>query len=415
VTEQTPVLLEPLVKFMRPVFYFFRHPVGFLNYLYLTIILVGTLAIWAFFGGVITRMAAVQIARREKIGVRDAWRFTRNRWLSFFAAPLFPLGVILVVVLLTIVYGLFHMIPLLGDVLDGLLWPLIILAGLVMAVVLIGLVGWPMMYATVSAEGSDTFDALSRSYSYVYQRPWQYVWYSVVALVYGMALVFFVGLVGSLTVYLGKWGVSQTPFISAKYADREPEYLFVYAPTSYGWRDLLMHGNPAAYDHGKIKPEYLASMKWYNYVGAFMVSAWLFAIFLLLLGFGYTYFWTASTIVYLLMRRKVDDTELDEVYLEEEEPESPYSEPLPEESAEESPPPEQPPEAAHAHYEPAPEPVRVAPPVMVDPPTLKAPLAAEPAPGQTSTGTVASPATPAGPSATPAHGADGSPAPGPNP
>jgi hypothetical protein len=390
VSEQTPVLIEPLVKFMRPVVYFFHYPAGFLNYIYLTIILVGTLAIWALFGGMITRMAAVQIARRERIGVRDAWKFTKNRWLSFFSAPLLPLGIVLVVVLLTILFGVIHLIPALGDVVDGVFWFLIIGAGLVMTVVLIGLVGWPMMYATVSAEGSDTFDALSRSYSYVYQNPWSYVWYCAVAMVYGMVLVFFVGLVGSMTIYLGKWGLSQTPFLSA--ANREPEYLFRYAPTSYGWRDLLMHGNPAAYEHGTIKPDYLASMTWYNSVGAVLVSVWLYVIFLLVLGFAYTYFWTASTIIYLLMRRKVDDTELDEVFLEEEEPESPYSEPPPEEKA----------EAAPAHV---PEPTHVAQPVMVEPPTLKTPTAAEHTPG------------PSEPAPAPSHGqgGDGSPSSGAKP
>jgi hypothetical protein len=66
-------------------------------------------------------------------------------------------------------------------------------------------------------------------------------------------------------------------------------------------------------------------MKGYNYVGTFIVTVWLYLFFLMILGFGYSYFWSASTIIYLLMRRKVDDTELDEVYLENEEPEGPYS------------------------------------------------------------------------------------------
>ena len=49
---------------------------------------------------------------------------------------------------------------------------------------------------------------------------------------------------------------------------------------------------------------------------------------LLVVGFGYSYFWTASTIIYLLMRRKVDDTEMDEIHLEEE-PEQPWTPPAP--------------------------------------------------------------------------------------
>ena len=59
-----------------------------------------------------------------------------------------------------------------------------------MAVFLVGLVGYPLMYTTISAEGdqSDTFDALSRSINYVYQSPWHYIWYWIVAVVYGAAV-----------------------------------------------------------------------------------------------------------------------------------------------------------------------------------------------------------------------------------
>src|SRR5262245_26693817 len=44
---------------------------------------------------------------------------------------------------------------------------------------------------------------------------------------------------------------------------------------------------------------------------------WLGVVFLLVVGFGYSYFWTASTIIYSLMRKVVDDTEIDEIHLEE--------------------------------------------------------------------------------------------------
>ena len=60
----------------------------------------------------------------------------------------------------------------------------------------------------LSAEGSDSFDALSRCYSYVLQKPWSYIWYAAVALVYGAIVVFFVGLMGSLMA-LGTQNVSQ--------------------------------------------------------------------------------------------------------------------------------------------------------------------------------------------------------------
>jgi hypothetical protein len=322
-TKQFPVLIEPLVKFLRPGVYLLHPSAGFWNRIYFILVLLSTLATWALFGGAITRMAAVQIARKEKIGMGEAIRFTLARYVSFFSAPLFPLLGVLFFVVCLIIFGILHLIPAVGDiVVDGLGWPLVLLAGGVMAVLLVGLIGWPMMYATISAEGSDSFDALSRSYSYVLQSPWHYLWYSLVALGYGAVVVFFVGFMGSLVVYLGKWGIDQTPFITN--ANRQPEYLFVYAPTSFHWRELLLQGSSALAPDGTVRQSYLEEFRWYNTLGMWMVTVWLYIFFLLVLGFGYSYFWSASTIIYLLMRRKVDDTELDEVYLEEEETEDVY-------------------------------------------------------------------------------------------
>jgi hypothetical protein len=313
IRDQIPVLIEPLVKFLSPIIYLLDQHAGFWNRIYFALVLIWSCATWALFGGAITRMAAVQLARKEKISLGEALRFTTARYLSYLSAPLIPLVFVGVVVVFLMIFGLFHLIPLFGDiVVDGLGWPLVLLAGLAMAVVLVGLVGWPMMYGTISAEGSDSFDALSRSYSYVYQSPWHYVWYGLVALAYGAVVVFFVGLMGSLTVYLGKLGMSSTGSI----AGRSPDFLFVFAPTSFGWRDLLL-GNSS-------QEELLKDMTWYNSVGAFMVSVWLYLAFLIVVGFAYSFFWCESTIVYLLMRRKVDDTELDEVYLEDDELDEAY-------------------------------------------------------------------------------------------
>jgi hypothetical protein len=188
------------------------------------------------------------------------------------------------------------------------------------------MVGYPMMYTTLSTEGSDTFDALSRSYNYVYESPWHYLWYSVVAVAYGAVLVLFVVVVGSLATYLAKWGVSKFP---AWGADRSPEYLFVYAPESLGWRKLLTDGSPAAINElgEPINPDeynrYMENYAWYNHAGAALTSFWVHLVFLMVIGFGYSYFWTASTQMYLLMRRRVDETEMDEVYVEEEAPDAP--------------------------------------------------------------------------------------------
>lgn len=333
--EQMPVLLEPLIKFLRPVIYLFEPNAGFWNRLYLFAIILWTLFTWAFFGGAICRMAAVQLARNEKVGLREALAFAKQRIRSYFFGPVLPLLFLGLLTFFLIIFGLLigHTY-FFGDIfLVPLFYPLVLIFGLIMAVVLVGLVGYPLMNPTISTEGTDSFDALSRSYSYVYQAPWQYVWYSFLALLYGAVLIFFVGMMGSLMVYLGKWGLSQAPWLYSAETnrDREPHYLFVWTPTSFGWRDVFLMDSPHAVAEPRhtasgivttgyrMSDEYMKNVSIPNYIGTVFVSIWIYLFFLLILGFGYSYFWTASTLIYLLMRRHVDDTELDEVYLEDEE------------------------------------------------------------------------------------------------
>jgi hypothetical protein len=328
--DQIPVLIEPLVKFFRPVGYLLSPHGTFLVRLYFLLVIVWTLATWAVFGGAITRIAAIQIARNDRIGLAEALRFTLARWRSYFFASFAPLLGIAFIALGLVLFGIGNLIPGFAEVWDGVLWFVPLGLGLLMAFVLVGLIGWPMIHATLSTEGSDSFDALSRSYSYVYQKPWNYLWYALVALAYGAVVVFFVGLMGSLMVYLSKWGVNQTPL--SRTFNRDPSYLFVYAPTSFGWRELLLQGSPVVGNSSAVTQTAIdnyinTDFRWWNFLGAGLVAFWLGLAFLMVIGFSYSYFWSASTIIYLLMRRKVDDTEIDEVYLEEEDTEEPYGAP----------------------------------------------------------------------------------------
>ena len=140
-------------------------------------------AIWGLIGGAITRAVVVQLAREEAISLGSALRHASKRWKSYFAAPLFPLAAVAVVAIPAMLIGLLMKLSLLFG---GILWPFVLLTGLIAAIMLVGLsVGWPLMHAAVSCEGSDSFDALSRSYSYVYQRPIHYLFYAVTATILG--------------------------------------------------------------------------------------------------------------------------------------------------------------------------------------------------------------------------------------
>src|SRR5262249_36584245 len=80
-TKQFPVLIEPLVKFLKPMVFLLDPNAGFWNRIYFLIVILGTLATWAFFGGAITRMAAVQLTRNEKISLTDAVKFVCARYV----------------------------------------------------------------------------------------------------------------------------------------------------------------------------------------------------------------------------------------------------------------------------------------------------------------------------------------------
>jgi hypothetical protein len=330
--EQVPVMIEPVIKLMRPIVYFFSpRAEGFWPRLYFACVMLVTLAVWALFGGAITRIAAVQVARGEKIGLTEAVRFTLRRLVSYVTAPLFPLGFVLVLVIFMILFGFLHMIPVVGDIfVSGLFWWVMIFFGLAIAVALVGLVGWPLMAATISTEGTDSWEAVSRAYSYVYQRPWHFLWNSLVAVTYAGVVFFFAGFMTSFGVYLAKWGVAQTPGVQA--VDRDPSFLFVYAPRSFGWRALLLEGAKVEgvnlVQDGRVAQapfdRYLSTLKLWNKVGAWLVAVWLGVVFLLFLGLGYSLFWSEVTIIYLLLRKEVEAAEMDEVHLEEEDIETPF-------------------------------------------------------------------------------------------
>lgn len=350
---EAKVLLEPLVKFVKPVYFLFNHHATFGIRLYLLGVIAWTLLTWAFFGGMITRLAAVELAGKDPLTIREAARFVLSRYAVYVSAPLVPLVVVLGLVVLQIAFGVVQLIPILGDiVIDGLGFPVVIALAIAQTLLLVGLIGYPLMFATVSVEGNDTLDAISRTYNYVFQSIGRYLGYSLAALVFGAVLMFFVGFLGSTVAYLSKWGLNQTPFSQVGSMDRKPEFLFVYAPTSFGWRDLLLQGTPAVDPDGWIRYENPPAtpanpnpqtnynhwidgdpvtkeggFTWYNKVGAFLVACWLGLLFLLVLGFGYAFFWVAGTQIYYLMRLRVDDTDLDEVYLEDETAEEPFSPP----------------------------------------------------------------------------------------
>jgi thiamine transporter ThiT len=239
-------------------------------------------AVWAFFGAAICRIAAVQLAADEQVGLGAALRFACKKWPAYFAAPLFPIGGVLLAAIPVLILG-WIMRADAGLLLGGLIWPLALVAGLLMTLLLVGvLFGWPLMWATISAEGTDSFDALSRSYAYVFQRPLHYLFYAFIA--------GFIGWLGWLFVQNFAAGVVWMAYWAAGWGCGKEQL------------DIIINGG--------------ADMSTLAFGGKWLVHFFTGCVKLLAVGFLFSYFWTASTAIYFLLRRDVDATDMDEVYLD---------------------------------------------------------------------------------------------------
>lgn len=293
------LVFEPIRHLTFPVVLMFQRPgltgVGLLLGAW-------SLLVWALFGGAMTRIAAVQVAREGQVGALEALRFALSRYLNYVAAPILPFLGVLIIVLLCMAGGVLTLVPI-ADVVMGLLWFLAVAAGVVMAVAILGLaLSWPLMYAAISAEATESFDALSRAYSYVLGRPWNFLFYSTVALLYGglgMILATTFGfVVVQLSQYAVSWGGTEAHLAA----------LHAHIPTAGGWRSNF---GPA----DGVAPTGTAS------IAAYFVGFWISIVLLAIVGYAYSYFWTSSTLIYFLLRRDVDETEFEEVFLDEEEEE----------------------------------------------------------------------------------------------
>ncbi len=241
--------------------------------------------VWGLFGGASARVAMLDLARRERVGIVPALRFAGKRMLPLAGAPLSPLIGLGFFATLCGAFGLlwYRFLGELGETIGGFLFFLPLIAGLVMALMVIGLaVGWPLMVQTVAAESQDAFDALSRSYSYVYQRPWKLAFYVLVSLVVGAVGYTVVLLVAAMTLRLAAWGVS-------------------FGAPAERLSDLMRQGT-----HGFANGPHLF---WSRFVSAIAFS------------YLFSYFWTATAMIYLLLRNDVDGAAFDDVYQEGEESE----------------------------------------------------------------------------------------------
>jgi hypothetical protein len=263
-----------------------KMPTGIARTTYLLLCFLWAVTVWSGFGGAITRLAAAELAADEQLSNKKVIQHTRRKYLAYCGAPLFVLVGVLLVCIPMLLVGLLMLLDI-GAALVALIWPLMFLGGLILTILLLGLVlGWPLMWATISTESSDSFDALSRTYAYVFQRPLRYLGYLIVAFVLGflgwIVVSYFASAVIDLTAWAASWGAG-------------------------GERMMHLIDGQAEADGGTSA-----------FAGR-MIGWWGNCIWSLAAAFVASYVWTSGCAIYLLLRYDVDATEMDEVALDDEE------------------------------------------------------------------------------------------------
>ncbi len=260
----------------------------FIAGIYLLLILV-----WSYLGGIISRIAAVNITKDEGLDLRKAISFANQKYISLFSPFVLSILGFLFFLVCNLLGGLVGRVPYVGELLVALLLPLAIISGFIMVFILIGYaLSARFFISTIAVESSDAFDAVSRSFQYLYAEPWHYIWYVLVAKVYGIITTAFVWLFGGMMISISLATVKLGMGLKL--------------------HDIMsLTGLPC-----NMTPS-IGPMPATYHIAAYIIMVWLVLIVGMLLAYVVSYCFSAHTIIYLLMRKKVDDIEMTELYEEE--------------------------------------------------------------------------------------------------
>lgn len=252
---------------------------------------------WSFFCGPIYRLAAVEFTTDNNLPLNESFKFAHKRLGSFFWSPIAPLIFVLLLLVGAALVGLLGRIPVVGAPLMGLFSVLAIFFSAIALILLLATIfGCAFMWPTIAVEGTNSFDAVSRSFNYILTRPWKTFWCWLVAAAYGAVVIAFVGAFAWVMLKLA----------------------------------CLCLGVGMGAENFAAITRYLTQMRIAPDTPTQIVIAGFFlkVVFILVAGlvcgFAVSYDCTACTIIYCIIRRDVDGTGMDEVFLPE-----PTEEPAP--------------------------------------------------------------------------------------
>lgn len=240
--------------------------------------------VWSWAGTMICRSSALRLGRVDHQWW-DVVRFTNQHFLDSLFSILIPLVAVAALAAPLVAVGWL----LVWDWTSIVGAPLAVVGsvfGLLMGIVLLGVVlAWPLMFPAIAFEGRDSFESISRSYAYILQRPVHAFLVAVAAIAIGSITGFVIELFCALSAGGYSWALSW----GANAWDSQRLGELLQTPAAEGswmlryWSTPLLRTSDAGF--------------------AFLGRA-----------AGYAMFWGLASGAYLLLRRYLDQTPLDEIY-----------------------------------------------------------------------------------------------------
>ena len=242
-------------------------------------------------GGALTRMTAVELATGTKLRLYEAVDFALRTWRRLVGSLVLPLLIAGLLSALLLVGGFFLMLPWL-DVLGGLLYGVALLLGFGVVFLLAGYAaGFSLLIPAVACENCDAADAQQRAYAYVLSHPLHLLGYGFVGIT-GLSVGFVVASVFAVAVLSVTGALVDAATANAAIDVTSGFELFKLSPSRTEALPLQLHS------------------EW----SAALVMLWQTVVVCLVTGYVFSYYFSASMVIYMLMRRVCDGQELDEIW-----------------------------------------------------------------------------------------------------
>ena len=252
--------------------------------------------VFVFVGGAISRCAALEFANAERPGLFESMGYSYRNYRSFVSAPLLPLGMVGIFAFGVIGLGMIAAIPRIGELLMVLLFGFLLLLGFLVTLMALGIVaGGLLLFPSIAYEKTTGLDSIGRAFNYVLKYP---VWMFYYVLISGGLGTFFY-LALRLLIFLAIYLTYNLLLAGMTIARQTPKLERIWPKP-----DLLSFLQTASNPAG-----------WSESVSAFVIHLFMLAIVGILLSYIISYFFSSATVIYALMRKKIDRIETNRIYL----------------------------------------------------------------------------------------------------